>query len=156
MATDIEIYKPSFIQRISGILFFNSYIYRHVATNENLTLEATIIVFLVMLINSMFRILQQGFHWNILVIFFSGILISWLFISWLVAWIVNKFFKKQIPASFVIRARAYAMIYNLLFLALNFISPSTSLFTLLIITADILFFVAQTLSIRESCEISTI
>jgi len=155
MTTDIVIYKPNFNQRIAGILFFNANTYRYVAVNENLTRESSIIVFLLMLINTVIPVLQQGFYWLPIISSFYNILIRWLLFSWLVTWIVNKIYKKQIPVGNVIRALGYAHIFGFLSSVLYFIGTDTSLYTLVLLTADILIFTSNTLSVRESCGIST-
>ncbi len=156
MEADIAINKPNLLQRISGIVFFKPTIYRYVALNDNLTNEAAMIAFLVAFITFITSIFTQGFQPRLLVSFLAGILISWLLISWLVARVASRLFKKHIPASFVIRTRGFATIYSLLFLTLNFTSPTTSLFTCFIVTADVLNVISQILSVREGCEISTI
>ncbi len=116
------------LQRLFGILLFKPDIYRNVALNENLTTESFIIVILVTSVNTLVPTLFQGFGMQTAFSFFVPILFGWLISSWLIAWTVNKFFKKQIPLVRILRARGYAHIYSLSNIILIFLGIGTSIY----------------------------
>jgi hypothetical protein len=145
----------SIMQRLLGILLYRPAVYRYVALNENLTRESLFIVIFVSFMNTLVIIWQIGISRQTILGFLNPILFSWLLASWLIAWAVNRILKKRIPFIRILRGRGYAHIYALLFIALNFLSTATGIYTIVILIADILNIGADTLSIRESCEIST-